>query len=116
MRTMRTEKEGGGLESRAGSRRLVRALPALTLASLGSWLVATSSILEARPAHPQEKEVMMTHPVIGAKLLSGSTSKFLQMGEQIALVGVLVGAAAALLWLKGQLVKRCADRQREKDA
>jgi putative two-component system response regulator len=34
---------------------------------------------------PEEWEVMKTHTTIGAKLLSGSTSTFLKMGEEIAL-------------------------------
>ncbi len=34
---------------------------------------------------PEEWEIMKTHTTIGVELLSGSTSKFLKMGEEIAL-------------------------------
>ncbi len=37
------------------------------------------------PLTPEEREIMKTHTTIGAKLLSGSASTFLKMGEEIAL-------------------------------
>ena len=58
---------------------------ASSLHDIGKIAIPDSILKKPGKLTPQETEIMMTHPTIGAQLLSGSTSKFLQMGEDIAL-------------------------------
>lgn len=55
------------------------------LHDVGKIGIPDSILQKAGKLTPKEWEIMKTHTTIGAKLLSGSNSTFLKMGEEIAL-------------------------------
>jgi putative two-component system response regulator len=52
---------------------------------IGKVGIPEAIIRKTGPLSPQEWDVMKTHPLIGARILSGSNSPFLEMAEKIAL-------------------------------
>ncbi len=54
------------------------------LHDVGKIAIPDAILLKPGPLTPQEWEVMKTHPVIGAEILSGGDSPFLRMAEMIA--------------------------------
>ena len=58
---------------------------ASSLHDIGKIGIPDSILKKPGNLTPEESEIMKTHTTIGAELLSGSTSKFLKIGEEIAL-------------------------------
>ncbi|MBN1869022.1 MAG: response regulator [Candidatus Omnitrophica bacterium] len=58
---------------------------ASSLHDIGKIAIPDSILKKPGKLTSDEMEIMKTHTTIGAKMLSGSTSKFLRMGEEIAL-------------------------------
>lgn len=52
---------------------------------IGKVGIPDSILFKAGPLDPHEWEVMKTHTTIGARILGGSSSPFLRMGQEIAL-------------------------------
>ena len=58
---------------------------AAPLHDLGKIAIPDTVLLKPGPLEPHETDVMRRHPLIGHDLLSGSQSRFIQMGAKIAL-------------------------------
>lgn len=58
---------------------------AATMHDIGKLGIPDAILLKEGPLNAEEREVMMQHPKIGARLLEGSDSSLLQMGKDIAL-------------------------------
>ena len=58
---------------------------ASSLHDIGKIGIPDSILQKPGKLNPEEQEIMKTHTTIGSELLFGSTSKFLKMGEEIAM-------------------------------
>ncbi len=86
-----------------------------TLHDVGKIGIPDSILLKPGKLNAEEWEIMKTHATIGAKLLSGSTSKFLQTAESIALThhekwdgsGYPLGVKGERIPLEGRITCIC---------
>lgn len=58
---------------------------ACPLHDIGKVAIPAEILLKQDSLTPEETVLMRTHPLVGARMLHGSTSKYLRMGERIAL-------------------------------
>lgn len=73
-----------GAQLGLGSAVLADLRRAAPLHDIGKIAISDSILLKTGPLTPEESETMKTHALVGARLLSGSTSRLLQMAGEIA--------------------------------
>ena len=88
---------------------------ASSMHDIGKVAVPDRIILKGGPLDAEEWEILKTHTVTGARILHGSESHYLQMGERIALThherwdgsGYPNGLSGAAIPIEGRLVNIC---------